>query len=69
MAHRHWPPTTAFDIFDASTGAVIARNLTAASAATYLGVSADAVVTAIDNFSFLDGNGYRCAGHMQILGG
>lgn len=65
---RFWPPPTSFDILDNSTGAVIARNITAEDAGTYLGVSADEVVTAFAEHSFLDGAGVRCAIHMQITG-
>src|SRR5262249_18498413 len=47
-----------FDVFDDS-GNVVARNVTSAEAATYLGVTADAVEYAVAQRGYLDGNGHR----------
>ena len=68
---KFWARTTKFDVLSNLDGAVVARNVTAAEAATLLGggVTADAVTYAISNFSFLDTGDYRVAGHGQISGG
>lgn len=63
-----WARTSKFDVFDNTTGAVVARNVDADSAATTLRVTAQAIVDGVSNYSFVDANGYRCAGHGQITG-
>jgi hypothetical protein len=63
-----WSRTTRFDVFDNTTGAVVARNVTSAEAGTLLGATAADVENGIANYSYLDGNGNRAAGHMQIGG-
>jgi hypothetical protein len=63
-----WGKTTRYDVF-ALDGTVTARNVTAQQAATMLGVTVAALELAVANFSYLDGGGFRAAGHMSITGG
>jgi hypothetical protein len=65
---RSWGATSRFDIFDMNDGSLVERNVSADDAATYLQVTADEVSTAIAAYSYVDGNGYRAAGHMSVSG-
>ena len=65
-----WPKTSRFDVFDGA-GAVVVRNISADQVvASYLtSLTAEQVASTVANFSYVDSDGYRCAGHMSIVGG
>jgi hypothetical protein len=70
MPHRRIGRARLFDVFNNTTGAVVARALAADQVvSSYLtSLTEEQVIDGVATRSFIDSNNYRCCAHMSISG-